>query len=93
MATSTQHHNDEDSTSKWIKFLTPLVGAMITALGVYATAAQQQYSHDNDRRVTVMESRLREMETLKDDVKTLSAEVHELIGELRAARSMQLRGR
>lgn len=66
---------------------------MITALGVYATAAQQQYSHDNDRRVAIMESRLREMETLKDDVKKLSAEVHELIGELRAARSMQLKGR
>jgi uncharacterized protein YlxW (UPF0749 family) len=77
----------------WQKFLAPLVGAMITALGVYATAAQQQYSHDNDRRVTVMESRLRELETLKSDVKTLSAEVHELIGELRAARSMQLHGR
>ena len=78
---------------KWMKFLAPLVGAMITALGVYATAAQQQYSHDNDRRVAIIESHLLEIEMLKDDVKKLSAEVHELIGELRAARSMKLKGR
>lgn len=78
---------------KWMKFLAPLVGAAVTALGVYATAAQQQYSHDNDAKVHVLESRVIELETLKSDVKTLSAEVHELIGELRAARSMQLRGR
>lgn len=83
----------ESVHKSWQKFLAPLVGAAITALGVYATAAQQQYSHDNDRRVAIMESRLREMETLKDDVKKLSAEVHELIGELRAARSIQLHGR
>ena len=83
----------ESVHKSWQKFLAPLVGAAVTALGVYATAAQQQYSHDNDRRAAIMESRLLEMETLKDDVKKLSAEVHELIGELRAARSMQLHGR
>ena len=78
---------------KWMKFLAPLVGAAVTALGVYATAAQQSYSHKNDAKVEVIESRVIELETLKSDVKTLSAEVHELIGELRAARSMKLRGR
>lgn len=83
----------ESVHKSWQKFLAPLVGAAITALGVYATAAQQSYSHENDSRVAIMESRLREMETIKDDVKKLSAEVHELIGELRAARSMQLMGR
>lgn len=66
---------------------------MITALGVYATASQQSYSHDNDAKVKVLEARIVEIETLKDDVKKLSAEVHELIGELRAARSMHLHGR
>lgn len=68
---------------KWMKFLTPLVGAMITALGVYATAAQQQYSHDNDAKVAVLESRLQELEALRADVKELSKEVHELIGEIK----------
>lgn len=81
----------ESVHKSWQKFLAPLVGAAITALGVYATAAQQQYSHDNDRRVAIMESRLRETETLKDDVKKLSAEVHELIGEIRASRNLRNR--
>jgi hypothetical protein len=83
----------ESVHKSWQKFLAPLVGAAVTALGVYATAAHQQYSHDNDAKVHVLESRVIELETLKSDVKTLSAEVHELIGELRAARSMQLHGR
>jgi len=72
---------------KWMKFLAPLVGAAVTALGVYATAAHQQYSHDNDAKVHVLESRVIELETLKSDVKTLSAEVHELIGEIRSYRN------
>lgn len=76
---------------KWRKFLAPLIGAIVTALGVYATAAQQQYSHDNDRRVAVLESRLLELETIKADVKELSNEVHELIGELRAQRYGRIR--
>lgn len=75
----------------WQKFLAPLIGAIVTALGVYATAAQQQYSHDNDRRVAVIESRLLELETLKADVKELSYEVHELIGELRAERYRRIK--
>lgn len=76
---------------KWRKLLTPLIGALVSALGIYATAAQQQYSHDNDRRVAVMESRLLDMETLKADVKELSKEVHELIGEIRAERYGRMR--
>ena len=43
---------------KWRKLLAPLIGAIVTALGVYATAATQQYSHDNDARVAVVEARL-----------------------------------
>ena len=70
----------------WQKFLAPLVGAAVTALGVYATAAQQQYSHDNDAKVAVIEQRLSEMEMLRADMKELSREVHELIGEIMAQR-------
>ena len=77
----------EEIHKSWQKFLAPLAGAVITALGVYATAAQQQYSHDNDSRVAVVESRLIELETLRADVKELSKEVHELIGEIRASRN------
>ena len=80
----------ESIHKSWQKFLAPLEGAAITALGVYATAAQQQYSHDNDRRVAVVESRIMEMETLKADVKELSKEVHELIGEILAQRRNSL---
>ena len=69
---------------KWMKFLAPLVGAAVTALGVYATAAQQQYSHDNDRKMAVLESRVNEIETLKADVKELSRNVYILIGEIRS---------
>lgn len=69
---------------KWRKFLAPLVGAAISALGIYATAAQQSYSHDNDARIAVIEQRIGEVETIKADIKELSKEVHELIGELRA---------
>lgn len=76
---------------KWRKLLTPLIGALVSVLGIYAAAAQQQYSHDNDRRVAVMESRILEMETLKADVKELSKEVHELIGEIRAERYGRMR--
>lgn len=81
----------ESIHKSWQKFLAPLAGAAITALGVYATAAQQQYSHDNDRRVAVVESRIMEMETLKADVKELSKEVHELVGEIRANRNFNRR--
>ena len=70
----------------WQKFLAPLVGTAVTALGVYATAAQQQYSHDNDAKLAVIEQRLSEMEMLRTDMKELSREVHELIGEIRAQR-------
>lgn len=80
----------EEIHKSWQKFLAPLAGAVITALGVYATAAQQQYSHDNDSRVAVVESRLIELETLRADVKELSKEVHELIGEIRAQKRNSL---
>lgn len=69
---------------KWMKFLAPLVGAAVTALGVYATAAQQSYSHRNDAKVEVIESQIRELETLKADVKELSRNVYILIGEIRS---------
>lgn len=71
----------------WQKFLAPLVGAAVTALGVYATVAQQSYSHENDSKIAVMESRIENMELLRDDVKELSRNVYELIGEIRAKRS------
>ena len=80
----------EEIHKSWQKFLAPLAGAVITALGVYATAAQQQYSHDNDSRVAVVESRLIELETLRADVKELSKGVHELIGEIRAQKRNSL---
>lgn len=86
-----KYTTQEEIHKSWQKFLAPLIGALVTALGVYATAAQQQYSHDNDRRVAVMESRLLELETIKADVKELSNEVHELIGELRAQRYGRIR--
>ena len=69
---------------KWMKFLAPLVGAAVTALGVYATAAQQSYSHRNDAKVEVIEARVNELESLKDDVKELSRNVYTLIGEIRS---------
>ena len=71
----------------WQKFLAPLAGAAVTALGVYATVAQQSYSHENDSKLAVMESRIENMELLRDDVKELSRNVYELIGEIRAKRS------
>ena len=70
----------------WQKFLAPLAGAAVTALGVYATVAQQSYSHENDSKIAVMESRIENMELLRDDVKELSRNVYELIGEIRAKR-------
>lgn len=73
-----------DWHDKWMKFLAPLVGAAVTALGVYATAAQQSYSHRNDAKVEVIESQIRELETLKADVKELSRNVYILIGEIRS---------
>lgn len=81
----------EEIHKSWQKFLAPLVGAAVTALGVYATAAQQQYSHDNDAKVAVIEQRLSEMEMLRADMKELSREVHELIGEIRAERARRSR--
>lgn len=74
----------------WQKFLAPLVGAAVTALGVYATAAQQSYSHENDSKVAVLEARVTEIETLRSEFKDLSKEVHELIGEIRAQRRNSL---
>ena len=71
----------------WQKFLAPLAGAAVTALGVYATVAQQSYSHENDSKIAVMESRIENIELLRDDVKELSRNVYELIGEIRAKRS------
>ena len=71
----------------WQKFLAPLAGAAVTALGVYATVAQQSYSHENDSKIAVMESRVENIELLRDDVKELSRNVYELIGEIRAKRS------
>lgn len=69
---------------RWMKFLAPLVGAAVTALGVYATAAQQSYSHRNDAKVEILESQINELETLKADVKDLSRNVYILIGEIRS---------
>lgn len=74
-------------SSKWRKLLAPLVGAAITAFGVYATAAQKSYSTDNDARMAVVERRVDDMESLKNDVKELSKEVHELIGILKFGRT------
>ena len=87
MATSTHRHDDDYQSEwhdKWMKFLAPLVGAAVTALGVYATAAQQSYSHRNDAKVEVIESQIKELETLKADVKELSRNVYILIGEIRS---------
>lgn len=69
---------------KWIKLLAPLVTAAVAALGVYATAAQQSYSHRNDAKVEVLESRVKELEALSSDVKDLSKNVYILIGEIRS---------
>lgn len=80
----------ESMHKSWQKFLAPLVGAAITALGVYATAAQQSYSNENDSKVAVLEARVTEIETLRSEVKDLSKEVHELIGEIRAQRRNSL---
>ena len=74
-------------SSKWRKLIAPLVGAAITALGVYATAAQKAYSNDNNARMAVIERRVDDMESLKNDVKELSKEVHELIGVLKFGRT------
>ncbi len=80
----------ESIHKSWQKFLAPLAGAAITALGVYATAAQQSYSHENDSKVAVIEARVTEIETLRSEFKDLSKEVHELIGEIRAQRRNSL---
>lgn len=77
----------QSESSKWRKLIAPLVGATITALGVYAAAAQKSYSTDNDARMAVIERRVDDMESLKDDVKELSKEVHELIGVLKFGRT------
>ena len=74
----------EEWHDKWMKFLAPLVGAAVTALGVYATAAQQSYSHRNNANVEVIESQIKELESLKADVKELSRNVYVLIGEIRS---------
>lgn len=71
----------------WQKFLKPLVDAIIGALAVYCMAAQQSYSHENDSKLAVIESRIENVELLRDDVKELSRNVYELIGEIRAKRS------
>lgn len=75
--------------SEWRKFLQPLMDAIIGALAVYCMAAQQSYSHENDSKLAVIESRVENMELLRDDVKELSRNVYELIGEIRAKRSLK----
>ena len=59
----------------WQKFLAPLVGAAVTALGVYATAAQQSYSHENDSKVAVLDARVTEIETLRSEVCMIRHEI------------------
>lgn len=71
----------------WQKFLKPLVDAIVGALAVYCMVVQQSYSHENDSKIAVMESRVKNIELLRDDVKELSRNVYELIGEIRAKRS------
>lgn len=77
----------EEIHKSWQKFLAPLVQAIIGALSVYCMASHQSYSHNNDANVAVIEQRVSDLESLKSDVKTLSYEVHELIGEIRASRN------
>ena len=77
----------ESLSTSWQKFLKPLVDAIVGALAVYCMAAQQSYSHENDSKIAVMESRVENIELLRDDVKELSRNVYELIGEIRAKRS------
>ena len=79
----------ESISSSWQKFLKPLVDAIIGALAVYCMAAQQSYAHRNDAKVEVIESQVKELETLKADVKELSRNVYTLIGEIRAERRMK----
>ena len=73
----------ENPHKSWQKFLAPLVGALVTALGAYATAN----SRGNGERIAVVETRLNDVETLRNDVKELSKNVYTLIGEIRAERA------
>lgn len=79
--------NKESVHKSWQKFLKPLVDSIIGALAVYCMVVQQSYSRENDSKIAIMESRIENMELLRDDVKELSRNVYELIGEIRAKRS------
>lgn len=76
----------ESPHKSWQKFLAPLVGAAVTALGVYASSE----SKDNSSRLAVVETRLDNVERLRDEVKELSRNVYTLIGEVRNYRSERL---
>lgn len=76
----------ESTHKSWQKFLAPLVGALVTALGVYASSE----SKDNSSRLAVVETRLDNVERLRDEVKELSRNVYTLIGEIRNYRSERL---
>lgn len=72
--------------AKCKKLLTPLIGTIATVLGLYAASQQTSYATVNDTKMAVMEHRVSEIEKIREDVKSLSNEVHELIGELRNRR-------
>lgn len=73
----------ESPHKSWQKFLAPLVGALVTALGVYASSE----SKDNSSRLAVVETRIDNVERLRDEVQELSRNVYTLIGEIRAERA------
>lgn len=68
----------------WQKFLAPLVEAAIGALAVYGVASQHSDSGVFDSRISVVETRIETLDELRTDVKVLTREVHEMIGEIRA---------
>ncbi len=73
--------------SKCKKLLTPLIGSLAAALGMYVASQQTSYATENDTKMAVMEHRVTEIEKIREDVKSLSNEVHELIGEIRNGRN------
>lgn len=76
----------ESPHKSWQRFLAPLVGAAVAALGVYASSE----SKDNSSRLSVVETRLDNVERLRDEVRELSRNVYTLIGEIRSYRSDRL---
>lgn len=76
----------ENPHKSWQRFLAPLIGAAVTALGVYASSE----SKDNSSRLAVVETRLDNVERLRNEVQELSRNVYTLIGEIRTYRSEQL---